>query len=187
MKLPQVLVYVTTKLHLRLNILTLKSPLWTSKLCPQVSATSRNIRRRLKTFSRTSFETSDDSLGRSGCAGMKIKERVLRDQAALSGLQLGLMAAEHRLSLALIWMSTRRLVLCLPASLCALPPAAVCQWIALTAWQPPPAMPRSLINILRWLIMIPYSPTRRDGGCRDELLPLTALFVSQLTDFTETN
>lgn len=55
-------------------------------------------------------------------AGMKIKERVLRDQAALSGLQLGLMAAEHRLSLALIWMSTRRLVLCLPASLCALPP-----------------------------------------------------------------
>lgn len=51
---------------------------------------------------------------------MKIKERVLRDQAALSGLQLGLMAAEHRLSLALIWMSTRRLVLCLPAfSLCA--------------------------------------------------------------------
>lgn len=58
---------------------------------------------------------------------MEIKERVLRDQAALSGLQLGLMAAEHRLSLALIWMSTRRLVLCLPASLCALPWFAVCQ------------------------------------------------------------
>lgn len=50
---------------------------------------------------------------------MEIKESVLRDQAALSGHQLVLMAAEHRLSLALIWMSTRRLVLCLPACLCA--------------------------------------------------------------------
>lgn len=68
--------------------------------------------------SRTRFETRRDSLGRGRCAGMKIKERVLRDQAALSGLQLGLMAAQHRLSLALIWMSNRRLVL--PASLCAL-------------------------------------------------------------------
>lgn len=118
---------------------------------------------------QTSFKTSRDSLGQSGCAGMKIKERVLRDQAALSGLQLGLMAAEHRLSLALIWMSTRRLVLCLPASLCVLPRFTVCQWIALTAWQPPPAMPRSLINILRWLIMIPYSQTRWYGRCRDKL------------------
>lgn len=115
-----------------------ESPPRTSKLHPLVSATSRNIRRHLKTLwghLRTSLETSRDSLGWSGCAAMKIKERVLRDQAALSGLQLGLMAAEHRLGLALIWMSTRRLVLCLPASLCALPRFAVCQWIALTACQ----------------------------------------------------
>lgn len=172
-------------MHETSPFVTFTSSLRTHKLHPRISATPRNIRGRLKTFwghLRTSFETSHDSLGRSGCAGMKIKERVLRDQAALSGLQLGLMAAEHRLSLALIWMSTRRLVLCLPASLCALPRFAVCQWIALTAWQPPPAMPRSLINILRWLIMIPYSQTRRYGECRHELLPLTALFASQFTD-----
>lgn len=81
---------------------------------------------------------------------MKIKGRLLRDGGALSGLQLGLVAAEHRPSSPLIWMSTRRLVLCLPASLCALPPATACQQIALAALWPPPAMPRSLINILRW-------------------------------------
>lgn len=81
---------------------------------------------------------------------MKIKGRVLRDGGTLSGLQRGLMAAEHRPSSALIWMSTRRLVLCLPASLCALPPDAVCQRIALAARWPPPTVPRSLINILRW-------------------------------------
>lgn len=146
---------------------------------------SRYIRRHPETFwghLRTSSETSPDSLDRSGCSGMKIKEHVLRDQAARSGLQLGLMAAEHRLILALIWMSTRRLVLCLPASLCALPWFAVCQRIALTARQPPPVMPRSLINILRWLLMSPYSQTPRYGECRDELLLLTALFASQFRD-----
>lgn len=68
---------------------------------------------------------SDDSLSRVGGAGLEIKECILRSQAVLSGLQLGLMAAEHRLSLALIWMSTRRLVLFLPASLCALPLSAL--------------------------------------------------------------
>lgn len=44
------------------------------------------------------------------------------------------------------------------------------------------AMPRSLINILRWLIMIPYSQTQQSGECRDELSLLTALFASQFAD-----
>lgn len=152
------------KLHHWLNILTFKSPELSALKSEE---TSGNIRRRLK----KSVEKRHDSLSRSGCAGMKIKEHVLRDQAALSGLQLGLMAAEHRPSSPLIWMSTRRLVSSAsPASLCALPPSAVCQRIALTAQRrPPPATPRSLINILRWLVMIPPGPARRDGGRRDRL------------------
>lgn len=102
---------------------------------------------------------------------MKIKGRVLRDGGALSGLQLGLMAAEHRPSSPLIWMSTRRLVLCLPASLCALPLAAACQRIALAARWPPPAMPRSLINILRWR-PISRNAAGRTNGVRRSRRPL---------------
>lgn len=90
---------------------------------------SWNIRGRLEDiFSDVSWQ-----LGLGWMCLYEDKGGAVRDQAALSGPQLGLMAAEHRLRLALIWMSTRRLVLFLPASLCALPRFAVCQRIALAA------------------------------------------------------
>lgn len=107
----------------------LETRIWSEETSEGLLGTSEDVW-------RTSPDIFSDVSWQLGLGWMCLYEDkggAVRDQAALSGPQLGLMAAEHRLRLALIWMSTRRLVLFLPASLCALPRFAVCQRIALAA------------------------------------------------------
>lgn len=110
---------------------------------------------------------------------MKIKERVLRDQAAPFGPQLGLMAAEHRLDLALIWMSTRRLVLCL--SLC----TATVHCVPVNHISSMAATSSHAKVINKHPQMAHNDSLQSDEAseeCQDEFWLCTALFASQFTE-----
>lgn len=115
---------------------------------------------------------------------MKIKELVLRDQAVPFGPQLGLMAAEHRLALALIWMSTRRLVLGL--SLC----TAIVHCVPVNCINSMAATSSHAKVINKHPQMAHNDSLQLDVAseeCQDELWQPTALFASQFTEWVLQN